>query len=109
MDLRYARGWTGRLFAGAIRFAERLLRFFGNRTLANTLVMGVFHNPMRGLSRMSGGMISWEQLTGLMIMFNGHFFKGFKAFLRGGKIKKARAKAKKTMEAEEAKENKETK
>lgn len=109
MDLRYARGWTGRLFAGAIRFAERLLRFFGNRTLANTLVMGVFHNPMRGLSRMSGGMISWEQLTGLMIMFNGHFFKGFKAFLRGGKIKKARAKAKKAMEAEEAKENKETK
>ena len=109
MDLRYARGWTGRLFAGAIRFAERLLRFFGNRTLANTLVMGVFHNPMRGLSRMSGGMISWEQLTGLMIMFNGHFFKGFKAFLRGGKIKKARAKAKKAKEAEEAKENKETK
>ena len=109
MDLRYARGWTGRFFAGAIRFAERLLRFFGNRTLANTLVMGVFHNPMRGLSRMSGGMISWDQLTGLMMMFNGHFFKGFKAFLRGGKIKKARAKAKKAKEAQEAKELKETK
>ena len=84
-NLRYARGWTGRFFAWAIRFAIGTLKFFGNKTLANTLIMGVYHNPMRGLSRMSGGMISWKQLNGLIIMFNGKFFKGLGAFFKGGK------------------------
>ena len=32
LDLRYAKGWTGRFFSGAIRFAVKLLRFFGNKT-----------------------------------------------------------------------------
>ena len=77
-DLRYSKGWTGRLFSGAIRFAINLLRFFGNKSLSNTLIMGVYYNPMRGLSRMSGGMISWKQLEGLIVMFNGKFFKGLK-------------------------------
>lgn len=98
MDLRYAPGWTGRVFAGALRFAERFLRLIGKRTLANTLVMGMFHNPMRGLSRMSGGMISWGQLNGLMMMFNGHFFKGLSAFFRAGKDKKRRQKKIKIIE-----------
>ena len=77
-DLRYSKGWTGRLFSGVIRFAINVLRFFGNKSLSNTLIMGVYYNPMRGLSRMSGGMISWKQLEGLIIMFNGQFFKGLK-------------------------------
>ena len=98
MDLRYAKGWTGRAFAWGVRVAERALRFFGNRELANTLIMGVFHNPMRGLSRMSGGMISWAELNGLITMFNGHFFKGFKEFMKAGKEKKRREKALKLKE-----------
>lgn len=79
-DLRYSKGWTGRLFSGAIRFAINLLRILGNKSLSNTLIMGVYYNPMRGLSRMSGGMISWNQLEGLIVMFNGKFFKGLKKF-----------------------------
>lgn len=79
-DLRYSKGWTGRLFSGAIRFAIKVLRFFGNKALSNTLIMGVYYNPMRGLSRMSGGAISWKQLEGLITMFNGQFFKGLKKF-----------------------------
>lgn len=98
MDLRYAPGWTGRVFAGALRFAERFLRLIGKRTLANTLVMGMFHNPMRGLSRMSGGMISWGQLNGLMTMFNGHFFRGLSIYFRAGKEKKRRQKRIKALE-----------
>ena len=51
--------------------------------------MGVLHQPMRGLSRMTGGAIHWEQLDGLILMFNGHFFKGLKLFIKEGrKIKK---------------------
>ncbi len=75
-DLKYSKGWSGRLFSGVIRFAINLLKFFGNKSLSNTLIMGVYYNPMRGLSRMSGGIIGWKQLEGLITMFNGRFFKG---------------------------------
>ena len=94
-ELKYARGWTGRTFSGAIRFAIRLLKFFGARTLANTLVMGVLHQPMRGLSRMTGGAISWGQLDGMIMMFNGKFFKGLHHFNKMGRLKKKENKEKK--------------
>ena len=88
--LRYSRGWTGRFFAGVMRFAIALLKAF-NPKLANTIIMGVYHQPMRGLSRMTGGAIHWEQLDGLITMFNGKFFKGVGIFFREGrKLKKAR-------------------
>lgn len=105
--LRYARGWVGRFFAWAIRFGCKLLRAFGNKTMANTLVMGVYHEPMRGLSRMTGGAIHWNQLDGLIMVFNGKFFKGFhKFFKEGRKIhreEKAAKKAKKLAEKQAAK------
>ena len=69
--------------------------------MANTIVMGVYHNPMRGLSRMSGGMISWKQLDGLITMFNGKFFKGLGMFFKAGKErKKAKKAAEKAKKAE---------
>lgn len=92
--LRYAPGWAGRFFAGAVRFGVGLLRAFGNKTMANTLVMGVMHEPMRGLSRMTGGAIHWAQLDGLIMVFNGHFFKGFHVFFKEGRrIKRERKQA----------------
>lgn len=91
-ELRYAKGWTGRFFSRMIRFAPKFLRFFGKKELANTIIMGMYHQPMRGLSRMSNGMVSWGQLDGLITMFNGKFFKGFKKYLKEGKIKKRRLK-----------------
>ena len=94
-ELKYARGWTGRVFSGAIRFAIKLLKFFGARTLANTLIMGVLHQPMRGLSRMTGGAISWAQLDGMIMMFNGKFFKGLHHFNKMGRLKKKELKEKK--------------
>ena len=106
LDLRYAKGWTGRAFAWGVRFVDKVLRAFKKRELANTLVMGVFHNPMRGLSRMSGGVVSWEQLNGLIMMFNGHFFKGFNYFLKAGKAKKKQEKALKKQQMENAEDGK---
>src|SRR5690606_29316521 len=48
-QLKYARGWAGRLFGGAINFAIKLLRAIGQKSTANTLIMGVYYNPLRAL------------------------------------------------------------
>lgn len=88
-QLRYSRGWFGRFFAWGIRSAYKLLRAIGKRSAANVLMMGMYHMPLRGISRMTGGAISWGQLNGLILMFNGHFFKGLgKFFSEGKKAKK---------------------
>ncbi|MDD2575576.1 MAG: fibronectin type III-like domain-contianing protein, partial [Acholeplasmataceae bacterium] len=92
-ELRYAKGWTGRLFAWAIRVLPKVLKFFGKKQLSNTIYMGMYHQPMRGISRMTNGMINWDQLKGLLMMFNGHFFRGFKAFRKASKQKRKRLKA----------------
>jgi beta-glucosidase len=94
-ELRYARGWVGRFFAGALRFGNKFLRAIGKHGMANMLMLGVFHMPLRGLSRMTGGAIGWGQLDGLLLMFNGHFFGGLRKFLKEGKKIKKRKKAEK--------------
>lgn len=92
-ELRYAKGWTGRMFSGCIRFAIRFLKRLGNMTMANTLIMGVQYQPMRGISRMTGGALCWYKLDGLITMFNGHFFKGLHQFFKGGRRAKKESKA----------------
>ncbi|MCH5156626.1 MAG: glycoside hydrolase family 3 C-terminal domain-containing protein [Clostridiales bacterium] len=77
-DLRYSKRWIGRFFAGLIRFAIGVLRITGGRTNANTLVMGVLHQPVRGLAKF--GNMSRRQMEALLLMFNGHFFKGVGMF-----------------------------
>ncbi len=94
-ELKYSRRWVGRLFAGAINFAIGFMRGIGKRTMANTLIMGVLNQPMRGLSRMTGGALNFPQLDGLIEMFNGHFWKGLHHFLKAGRARKKAAKAKK--------------
>ncbi|MBO5712423.1 MAG: hypothetical protein J6R47_06235, partial [Acholeplasmatales bacterium] len=87
LDLKYSKGFAGRLFSSVIKFAVKFLKGIGKKELANTIIMGVYNNPMRGLSRMSGGLISYTQLDGLITMFNGKFFKGLGQFLKAGKTK----------------------
>lgn len=100
-DLKYAKGWTGRFFEWAIRFAISLMRKTGHRMNANTLVMGVYYNPTRAYSRMGGGVINYDQLDGLILMFNGHFFGGLHHFFKAGRARKKAAKeAKKEAESE---------
>ena len=97
-DLRYAKGWTGRLTERVIRHLIGFLRFIGKRTTANTLVMGVYYNPVRAFSRMTGAAISMAQLDGLILMFNGHFFKGLHHFFKMGRVRKKAQKAKEKAE-----------
>ena len=99
-ELRYSKRWIGRLIGKAIPWFVKVLRKFGNRTLANTLVMGVVHQPMRGISRFSSGGLRMSQLDGLIMMFNGHFFKGLHHFNKEGrKYKKLAKEEKKLTEA----------
>ena len=102
-ELRYARGWTGRFFSFVIRHVISLLRKTGKASKSNELIMGVLHQPMRGISRMTGGLICWEELNGLITMFNGHFFKGLNQFFKGRKEKNKRNKAIKKAQKQAAK------
>ena len=83
-DLRYSKRWFGRLFSGVIRFGRSLLWKMGNRTLSNTLEMGVVHQPIRGMAKFGG--MNRARMDGLIMMCNGHFFKGL-GQLRRGKTK----------------------
>ena len=106
-ELRYSKRWIGRLIGKAIPWFTRVLRKMGNRVLANTLIMGVVHQPMRGMSRFSNGGLRMSQLDGLIMMFNGHFWKGLHHFNKEGrkykKIAKAEKKAQKETEKQQAK------
>ncbi len=53
----------------------------------------MYYTPLRNISRASGGMLSWGQLGGLIIMFNGKFFKGLRELIHKRKVKKHRKKA----------------
>lgn len=103
-DLRYARGWTGRFFAWVIRFVIAASRKFGNRALANTMVMGTLHQPMRGLGKFMG--LSRRKMEALITMFDGHFFKGVHRFLHKSKEEKAELKAEKKRQKLEKKNQK---
>ena len=99
-ELRYAKRWIGRLVGKAIPWFTRVLKKCGNRVLANTLIMGVVHQPMRGMSRFSGGGLRMSQLDGLIMVFNGHFFKGLHHFFKEGRRYKKIAKQEKKAQKE---------
>lgn len=81
-QLRYARGWSGRFFSWSVRFGYKLMRFIGQKKVANVMQMALYHNPMRNVSRLTGGVITWGQLDGMILMFNGYFLKGIKHFIK---------------------------
>lgn len=60
--------------------------------------MGVYYNPVRALSRMTGGAMSMAQLDGLIMMFNGHFWKGLHHFNKMGRERKKLKKEQKKKE-----------
>ena len=99
-ELRYAKRWVGRLVGKAIPWFARVLAKIGKKELSNTLVMGVVHQPMRGWSRFSQGGLRMSQLDGLIMMFNGHFWKGLHHFNKEGRKYKKIAKAEKKAQKE---------
>ncbi len=84
-DLKHARGWTGRFFSWAIcKAAIGFFKMTGNKAMVNTLIMGMVHQPIRGMAKFSS--FSRNQMEGLVTMFNGHFFKGLGLFLKKDKV-----------------------
>ncbi len=87
-DLVDAPGRFGRFVGKAIRYAINFLNFCGARQTANSLVQGVYNQTIKTLSRMTNGLFDWEQLLGLVDMFNGQFIKGYSRFKQATKAYK---------------------
>jgi|LAHS01.1.fsa_nt_gb beta-glucosidase len=103
-DLRYCKGFFGRFVARGVRQWLWLLRHLGKRQAANTLQFGVYYQPLRSMSRMSLGKVSWKQLNALIEMFNGHFFRGLHHYVKEGRHRRVLERAERiTIENDEAK------
>lgn len=79
---QYAKGVFARLSYHLIVFAYWFLRKIEKRSTANIIMMSIYHMPFRGIARMTGGIINMPMLDGILMMVNGHFFKGLSYFLR---------------------------
>ncbi|MBR7186340.1 MAG: glycoside hydrolase family 3 C-terminal domain-containing protein [Clostridia bacterium] len=79
-DLKYAKGWAGRLFSWAVcKLAVGYYKLRGNAAKVNEMRMAT-HQPMRGLAKFLH--FSRRTMEGLITIFNGRFFKGLGMLLR---------------------------
>lgn len=95
-QLSYAKGAMGRVGFHGMRFAYNFFKFTRNTMMVNTFDMSLFHMPFWGIVRMSGGVIDFPMLDGIMEMVNGKFFRGLGMFV---KAKNAKAKRDRLQEA----------
>ena len=85
--------------SGLARFVYRRLTGMLNKSLEkgtpNLNLMFNYNMPFRGIAKMTGGMCTMEMAEGILIIVNGHFFKGLGriigGFFRAGKKHKAAA------------------
>ncbi len=90
-ELRRAPGWFGRLFSWAIcKVAIGFFKMTGNKAMLNTLIMGMVHQPIRGMAKFTG--MTRKRMEGLITMCNGHFFKGVGMFFGREKPEKTETK-----------------
>lgn len=92
---KYAKGGFARFAYHVINFAYWFLKKIGKRSTANIIMMSVYNMPFRGVARMTGGIMNMPMLDGVLMMANGHFFKGLKHLLKERKKMLKAAKAKK--------------
>lgn len=90
---QYAKGAFARIAYRLISFAHKFLWKIGKRDTANLIMMSVYHMPFRGVARMTGGIINMPMLDGILMVVNGHFFKGVRHILKERKKKIKIAKA----------------
>lgn len=68
-DLKKAPGLIGRIFSWGIRTAIKLLHVLGMRAKENELIMGMLHQPVRGMAKFTG--MSQKGMDKLIKLFNG--------------------------------------
>ncbi|WP_100406490.1 beta-glucosidase family protein [Bacillus solitudinis] len=73
---QYAKGLFGRLMYYSVVFVHWFLWKVGRRSTANLIMMSIYHMPFRGIARLTGGIVNMPMLDGILMMVNGHFFKG---------------------------------
>jgi beta-glucosidase len=95
-QLFYAKGTMGRFAFHGMQFAYTFFKLIRNTMMVNTFDMSLFHMPFWGIVRMSGGVIDFPMLDGIMEMVNGKFFRGLGMFI---KAKNAKSKRDKLREA----------
>ncbi|GAA5416948.1 thermostable beta-glucosidase B [Paraliobacillus ryukyuensis] len=75
---QYAKGAFARLAYHAIVFSYWFLRKIGKRSTANLIMMSIYYLPFRGIAKMTGGIVNMPMVDGILMIVNGHFFKGLR-------------------------------
>ena len=93
-QLRYARGWVGRLIYRITKSQLDKAEAAGKPDLDALFRYGM---PIRAIAKMTGGAVDMAMSRALLKIFNGHFFHGagtlISAWLRKGRAEKATAAA----------------
>lgn len=79
---KYAKGLFARFFYNMLMFAIWFLPKIGKRDTANLLMMSFYNMPFRGIAKMMGGMVTRPMVEGLLMIVNGHFFRGMGKVIR---------------------------
>jgi len=94
---QYAKGGFARFAFHLIAFAHWVLRKIGKISTANIIMMSIYHMPFRGIARMTGGAVNMPMLNGILMIVNGHFFKGLSHLLKERNKMMTASKTKKTI------------
>ncbi|QEN05283.1 glycosyl hydrolase [Thiospirochaeta perfilievii] len=73
--------------SGFARLIHRFLRFLKDRSIKkgkpDLNLLFIYHVPFRGIEKMMGGVVNKQMVNALLIIVNGHFFKGCRLFIKG--------------------------
>ena len=66
--------------SGLARFVYKVLTDIKDRSIAkgkpDLNILFIYHMPFRGIAKMTGGAVNMEMVDALLVVINGHFFKG---------------------------------
>ena len=73
--------------SGLCRLIYKVMKGMLDKALANGVpnldILFVYNMPIRGISRMTGGMVNMKMVYGITEIANGHFFKGMGKVISG--------------------------
>lgn len=95
---QYVKGIFARLAYHVIVFIHWFQWKTGKRSQANIIMMSIYHMPFRGIARMTGGVVNMPMLDGILMIVNGHFFKGLSHLLKERRKMLRTRKAKRALE-----------
>ena len=79
---QYAKGILARCSYHIIVFSHKCFVFVGRRDIADTLLVGIYNMPFRGLAKVTAGTINKKMVDRILMMVNGHLINGASKFIR---------------------------